>query len=67
MRIQCPDQTTGVGGTADDDSHSAIAALYDAEPGTCYLLRPDLHIAGRWKVLVADEILHTARLCLGKA
>ena len=36
-------------------------------PGTLYLLRPDLHIAGRWKTIVADEILQTARICLGIA
>ena len=35
--------------------------------GTLYLLRPDLHIAGRWKAIVADEILRTAQLCLGIA
>ena len=34
-------------------------------PGTLYLLRPDLHIAGRWKAVVPGEILKTAGLCLG--
>jgi 3-(3-hydroxy-phenyl)propionate hydroxylase len=43
-----------------------IARLFDAQPGTLYLLRPDLHIAGRWKTIAADEVLHTARLCLGR-
>jgi 3-(3-hydroxy-phenyl)propionate hydroxylase len=42
-------------------------ACSNAGPGTLYLLRPDLHIAGRWKAVAADEVLRTARLCLGIA
>ena len=42
-----------------------IARLFDAAPGTLYLLRPDLHIAGRWKTIVADEILRTASFASG--
>ena len=49
------------------DADGAIARLFDARPGTFYLLRPDLHIAGRWKAVVADEIRETIRLCLGRA
>ena len=47
------------------DTNGEIARLFGAAPGTFYLLRPDLHIAGRWKTMSADQILHTARLCLG--
>jgi 3-(3-hydroxy-phenyl)propionate hydroxylase len=47
------------------DSDGEIARLFAAAPGTFYLLRPDLHIAGRWKAVVAGEILKTAGLCLG--
>ena len=47
------------------DASGDIARLYGAAPGTLYLLRPDLHTAGRWKTAAADEVLHTARLCLG--
>src|SRR4029079_7554626 len=58
------------GGSASDAKTSAdqdgeIARLFAAAPGTLYLLRPDLHIAGRWKAVVAGEILKTAGLCLG--
>jgi 3-(3-hydroxy-phenyl)propionate hydroxylase len=49
------------------DSDGKIARLFDASPGTFYLLRPDLHIAGRWKAIAPEEILETARLCLGRA
>jgi 3-(3-hydroxy-phenyl)propionate hydroxylase len=48
------------------DSNGEIARLFAAAPDTFYLLRPDLHIAGRWKRIVADEILRTAALCLGR-
>ncbi|XIA62486.1 hypothetical protein ACFIOY_23390 [Bradyrhizobium sp. TZ2] len=48
---------------ADDDGE--IARLFAAGPGTLYLLRPDLHVAGRWKVVVPGEILRTAGICLG--
>jgi 3-(3-hydroxy-phenyl)propionate hydroxylase len=47
------------------DSDGEIARLFAAVPGTLYLLRPDLHIAGRWKAVVPGEILKTAGLCLG--
>ena len=47
------------------DSDGEIARLFAAAPGTLYLLRPDLHIAGRWKAVVPGEILKTAGLCLG--
>jgi 3-(3-hydroxy-phenyl)propionate hydroxylase len=47
------------------DSDGEIARLLAAAPGTLYLLRPDLHIAGRWKAVIPGEILKTASLCLG--
>jgi 3-(3-hydroxy-phenyl)propionate hydroxylase len=47
------------------DSDGEIARLFAAAPGTLYLLRPDLHIAGRWKAVIPGEILKTANICLG--
>ena len=47
------------------DNDGEIARLFAAGPGTLYLLRPDLHIAGRWKAVVPGEILKTAGICLG--
>lgn len=38
-----------------DPDHS-IAQRYDAKPGCFYLLRPDLHIAGRWRTINQEEI-----------
>ena len=58
-------QPTPTSADAIADAGGEIARLHGAAPGTLYLLRPDLHIAGRWKTIVADEVLHTVRLCLG--
>ena len=55
--------TSGAKAIADHDGQ--IARLFAAGPGTLYLLRPDLHIAGRWKTVIPGEILKTAGICLG--
>ena len=47
------------------DQDEEIARIFAAEPGTIYLLRPDFHIAGRWKAAIPSEILKTAEICLG--
>jgi 3-(3-hydroxy-phenyl)propionate hydroxylase len=51
------------GAVADPDG--AVASQFGAEPGTCYLLRPDLHIAGRWRSLAPEEIVAQVRSGLG--
>jgi 3-(3-hydroxy-phenyl)propionate hydroxylase len=48
------------------DRNGEIASIFGAQPGALYLLRPDLHVAGRWKAIVPDEILRTANICLGR-
>jgi 3-(3-hydroxy-phenyl)propionate hydroxylase len=53
------------GAKAIPDRDRSIARVFAAEPGTFYLLRPDLHIAGRWKTVVPGEILRAATICLG--
>jgi len=55
--------TSGAKAIADHDGK--IARLFAASPGTLYLLRPDLHVAGRWKTVVPAEVLKTASICLG--
>lgn len=62
------------GGTAGDveartlaDPQGRIAAAYDAAPGTLYLIRPDLHVAGRWRSLVPEEVVATLDAGLGRA
>lgn len=37
--------------------HGQLASKYDAEPRTAYLVRPDMHIAGRWKQVDGPTLL----------
>jgi 3-(3-hydroxy-phenyl)propionate hydroxylase len=64
LLIQSQGFSSGPGAISDGDG--AIARLFDAASGALYLLRPDLHIAGRWKAIVPGEILQTAGICLGR-
>lgn len=38
-----------VASTAMVDTEGLVARRYDARPGTCYLIRPDQHVAARWR------------------
>ena len=38
------------------DASGRITDLFAAIPGTGYLIRPDLHIAGRWRELSANKV-----------
>lgn len=48
------------------DPGGRLASAYDALPGTLYLVRPDLHVAGRWRQAVPAEILATLDAGLGR-
>jgi 3-(3-hydroxy-phenyl)propionate hydroxylase len=48
------------------DANGAVARIYGAKPGTFYLLRPDLHVAGRWRLCEPREVLLTMNACIGK-
>ncbi len=39
-----------------EDCEGLVARRFDAQPGTCYLLRPDQHVCGRWRQFDADLI-----------
>ena len=39
--------------TVVSDADGLLAARYDARPGTAYLIRPDQHIAARWRASTA--------------
>lgn len=43
-----------------------IARLFGAAPGSFYLLRPDLHLAGRWRHTKPDQIAAALANCLGR-
>lgn len=66
LKAQMPDirmLTIGVGEGLDiQDPEGRIAAAFGASIGTCYLLRPDHHVAGRWMHAVAEEIVETLSL-----
>jgi 3-(3-hydroxy-phenyl)propionate hydroxylase len=39
-----------------EDSRGVLAARYDARPGTTYLIRPDQHVAARWREFDISKI-----------
>jgi 3-(3-hydroxy-phenyl)propionate hydroxylase len=49
------------------DHTGLAAARYAARPGTAILLRPDQHVAGRWRRFDADAIAHARLTALGTA
>jgi 3-(3-hydroxy-phenyl)propionate hydroxylase len=49
------------------DRDGAVAETFGAEPGSLYLLQPDLHIAGRWRELVPEEVVAQLKRALGLA
>ncbi len=54
-----------IGSTALPDADRSIAGALGAEQGSVLLLRPDLHIAGRWRRLRADRLQAALRQALG--
>ena len=46
--------------------NAAIFAAYGAEAGSFYLIRPDRHIAARWKQVVPEEVREAFRIALGE-
>jgi 3-(3-hydroxy-phenyl)propionate hydroxylase len=44
-----------------------VAKRYDAQPGTTYLIRPDQHIAARWRAFNADAVAAAVKRATGHA
>ncbi|WP_088279672.1 FAD-dependent oxidoreductase [Ideonella sp. A 288] len=53
-----------VGTDLDDDGTGTLAQRYDAQPGTTYLIRPDQHVAARWRAFEPAKIEAALRRCL---
>lgn len=49
------------------DTKACLAQRYDARSGTCYLLRPDQHVAARRRHFDADAMSHALQRALGHA
>jgi 3-(3-hydroxy-phenyl)propionate hydroxylase len=57
-------QPAGQAGTGElEDMQGLIAKRLDAKPGTAYLLRPDQHVAARWRRVDTAAL----RAALGRA
>ena len=52
---------------SDIPAHATAWRRYDARPGTTYLLRPDQHIAARWRAPTDDAVHDAVRRSLGHA
>ena len=50
-------------GTYEVASDGLLFQRYDARPGTTYLVRPDQHVAARWRALDVEAV----RAALGRA
>lgn len=49
------------------DTLGLAAQRYDAQPGTAYLLRPDTHVAARWRQPTAGAVRAAVQRALGHA
>jgi 3-(3-hydroxy-phenyl)propionate hydroxylase len=52
-------------GSDVEDSEGLLAQRYDGQPGTTVLIRPDQHVAARWRAFDAAKIRAALRRCLG--
>jgi 3-(3-hydroxy-phenyl)propionate hydroxylase len=53
-------------GSDIEDSEGVLAQRYDGQPVTTVLIRPDQHVAARWRGFDAAKIRAALRRCLGK-
>jgi 3-(3-hydroxy-phenyl)propionate hydroxylase len=49
------------------DSRGLLARHYDARPGTLYLVRPDQHVAARWRTFDPGKVNDALLRCLCSA
>ena len=51
--------------TALEDINGLAHRHYDATPGSYYLIRPDQHVAGRWRQFDHDKVMHALARATG--
>ncbi|SPE45498.1 hypothetical protein SBA7_850006 [Candidatus Sulfotelmatobacter sp. SbA7] len=49
------------------DPPGMARSRYDAQPGTAYLIRPDQHVAARWRQLQATSLMAALLRTVGTA
>lgn len=60
-------ETAGDAAAPIADRDGTLAAAYGAQAGSVYLVRPDLHIAARWREPHPAEIIEAFDRCLGRS
>lgn len=63
LRIRPPGAPVAAGDVVDVDG--LVARRYDAKPGTVYLVRPDQHVAARWRAFDAQRVQAAVSRALG--
>lgn len=53
--------------TVVSDAEGLLASRYDARPGTAYLIRPDQHIAARWRAFDGVAVAAALNRAIGRA
>ena len=49
------------------DAEGLLAQRYDALTGTAYLIRPDQHVAARWRAFQPDAVASAVNRAIGRA
>ncbi|MDF0603126.1 FAD-dependent oxidoreductase [Psychromarinibacter sp. C21-152] len=55
-----------VAGEDFEDSAGLVAERYDGTPGSVYLIRPDQHVAARWRQFDADKVAQAIARAMGE-
>lgn len=62
----CPRTDPEAGGEYLVDADGGVAALYAAQAGCVYVVRPDGHVLGRWRSLSGQALVQAMQAVLGK-